>query len=114
MDDLNGTLTTLFFQGDLGELFPNLDLGDTKGLDIGFAVGRQPLIFQDGIMINEDVIDAFGITRTSNFFLGASSWRMTGIFAWNELSRNNNVHRRQRKVVRLLQHRRLRQEDDRP
>ncbi len=91
VNDLNGTLTTLFFQGDLGELFPNLDLGDTKGLDIGFAVGRQPLSFQDGIMINEDVIDAFGITRTSNFFLGASSWRMTGIFAWNELSRNNNV-----------------------
>lgn len=89
-NDLNAYVTTLFFQGDLGEIFPNLDLGDRKGLDIYFAVGRQPLSFQDGIMINEDVIDALGITRTSNFFLGASAWRTTGIFAWNELNRNNN------------------------
>ncbi len=42
-------------------------------------------------MINEDVIDAIGITRTSNFFLGASAWRTTGIFAWGELNRNDNV-----------------------
>ena len=90
-NDLNAYVTTLFFQGDFGELFPNLDPNDTKGLDIQFAIGRQPLSFQDGIMINEDVIDAIGITKTSLFFLGASAWRTTGIFAWNELNRNNNL-----------------------
>ncbi len=90
-NDLNAYITTLFFQGDFGELFPHLDPNDTKKLDIYFAIGRQPLSFQDGIMINEDVIDAFGITRTSNFFLGSSAWRTTGIFAWGELNRNNNI-----------------------
>lgn len=89
-NDLNAYITTLFFQGDFGELFPNLDPNDTKGLDIQFAIGRQPLSFQDGIMINEDVIDAIGITKTSAFWLGTSSFRTTGIFAWNELNRNNN------------------------
>ncbi|HEY1583135.1 MAG TPA: zinc ribbon domain-containing protein [Chthoniobacterales bacterium] len=90
-NDLNGYVTTLFFQGDFGELFPNLDPNDTKGLDIQFAIGRQPLNFEDGIMINEDAIDAVGLTKTSLFFLGSSSWRTTGIFAWGELNRNDNL-----------------------
>lgn len=101
-NDLNAYITTLFFQGDFGELFPNLDPNDTKGLDLSFAIGRQPLSFQDGIMINEDVIDAFGLTKTSNFFLGASSWRTTGIFAWNELNRNNNVRESSAKLFGLF------------
>ena len=88
--EFNAYVTTLFFQGDFGELFPNLDPHDRKSIDFGFAIGRQPLSFQDGIMINEDVIDAIGITRTSLFYLGASAWRTTGLFAWNELNRNNN------------------------
>lgn len=89
-NDLNACVTTLFFQGDFGELFPNLDPNDTKSLDYQFAIGRQPLSFEDGIMINEDVIDAIGITKTALFFGGASSLRTTGIFAWNELNRNDN------------------------
>lgn len=101
-NDLNAYVTTFFFQGDFGELFPNLDPGDTKGLDIYFAIGRQPLSFQDGIMINEDVIDAIGITRTSNFFLGSSAWRTTGIFAWNELNRNNNRRESSAKLFGLF------------
>ncbi|MGH8094670.1 MAG: zinc ribbon domain-containing protein [Chthoniobacterales bacterium] len=90
-NDLNAYVTTLFFQGDFGEIFPNLDPNDTKSLDYSFAIGRQPLSFEDGIMINEDVIDAIGITRTSLFALGASSLRTTGIFAWGELNRNDNL-----------------------
>src|ERR1700679_1619766 len=34
---LNGKLTTGFFEGDFGELFPNLDPKDTKSLDYGYA-----------------------------------------------------------------------------
>ena len=88
---LNAYVTTLFFEGDFGELFPNFDPNDRKSIDFQFAIGRQPLSFQDGIMINEDLIDAFGITRTSLFVFGASSVRTTALFAWNELNRNNNV-----------------------
>ncbi len=102
INELNGYVTTLFFQGDFGELFPRLDPNDKRGLDIYFAIGRQPLSFQDGIMINEDVIDAVGITRTSNFFLGASAWRTTGIFAWNELNRNNNIRESSAKLYGLF------------
>ncbi len=101
-DEVNGTVTTLFFQGDFGELFPNLDRDDKKSFDFSFAVGRQPLSFQDGIMINEDVIDAVGITRTSLFFLGASSLRTTAIFAFNELNRNNNIRESSAKLFGLF------------
>jgi len=101
-NDLNAYVTTLFFQGDFGELFPNFDPNDTKSLDYSFAIGRQPLSFQDGIMINEDIIDAVGITRTSLFFLGASSLRTTAIFAFNELNRNNNIRESSAKLFGLF------------
>lgn len=101
-NDLNAYVTTLFFQGDFGEIFPNLDPNDTKSLDYYFSIGRQPLSFQDGIMINEDVIDAFGLTRTSLFFLGASALRTTFIFAWNELNRNNNLRDNSAKLFGLF------------
>jgi hypothetical protein len=90
-NDGNAYITTLFFQGDFGEIFPNLDPNDTKSLDYYFAIGRQPLNFEDGIMIDEDEVDAIGITKTSEFFLGASSLRTTGVFAWNEVNRNDNI-----------------------
>lgn len=88
---LNAYITTLFFQGDFGELFPKLDPNDTKSIDYQFAVGRQPLSFEGGIMIDEDVIDAVGVTRTSLFAFGASAFRTTALFGWNELNRNDNL-----------------------
>ena len=99
---LNGYLTTLFFEGDFGELFPNFDPNDRKSFDFSFAVGRQPLNFQDGIMINEDLIDAIGITRTSVFAFGASALRSTALFAWNQLNRNDNVRDNESKLFGLF------------
>lgn len=87
---LNGNIRSLYFEGDFGELFPNLDPTDTKSLDYGFAVGRMPLNFQDGIMIN-DSIDAIGVTRASMFLFGASASRLTALVGWNELNRGNNA-----------------------
>ena len=101
-NDLNAYITTLFFEGDFGELFPGLDPNDTKSLDYYFSIGRQPLSFQDGIMINEDVIDAVGITKTSQFFLGSSALRTTGLFAWNELNRNDNLRDNSAKLFGLF------------
>ncbi|HEY5035617.1 MAG TPA: zinc ribbon domain-containing protein, partial [Chthoniobacterales bacterium] len=99
---LNGYITTLFFQGDFGEIFPNLDPYDTKSLDYQFSIGRQPLSFEDGIMINEDVIDAIGISRTSLYGFGASALRSTAIFAWNELNRNDNLRDSSAKLFGLF------------
>ena len=100
--DFNGNVHTLYFQGDFGEIFPNLDPKDTKSLDYGFAVGRQPLRFEDGIMINDDSVDAIGITRSSLFALGASALRTTALFAWGQLNRNDNIKDDSAKLVGLF------------
>ena len=86
----NYHLSTLFFEGDFGQLFPRLDPLDRKSLDFGFSVGRQPLSFQDGIMIN-DSIDSIGVTRSSLFLFGSSAAHVTMLYGWGNLHRNNNV-----------------------
>jgi hypothetical protein len=97
--NLNGSIHTLFFEGDFGELFPKLDPNDTRSIDYGFAVGRQPLSIQDGIMINDDAIDAASITRTSLFGLGASALRSTLMFGWNEINRNDDITDNRAKLI---------------
>jgi hypothetical protein len=89
-DGFNDNITTFFFEGDFGELFPNLDVWDREGYDVGFAIGRQPISFQEGIMIN-DTFDAFGITQNSLRPAGTSNLRITGLYGWNEVNRSNNV-----------------------
>lgn len=90
VDRLNldwNTVSHLFFEGEFGELFPALDDNDRRGLDFGFSVGRQPISFQEGLLIN-DSIDAVGVTR-NNFKPGnAVNLRFTGLYAWNEVNRN--------------------------
>jgi len=77
----DGTVRTAFFEGDLGELLPDLDRSDDSLLDFGFSIGRQQLLFQDGVMIN-GTMDAVGITRNSLRFLpGSSNIRSTFLFA---------------------------------
>ena len=90
VDRLNfdwNTVSHLFFEGDFGELFPGLDDDDRRGLDFGFSVGRQPISFQEGLLIN-DSIDGVGTTR-NNFKPGsATNLRFTGLYSWNEVNRN--------------------------
>ncbi|REJ74552.1 MAG: hypothetical protein DWQ30_21295 [Acidobacteria bacterium] len=85
-DELNTRLGTLFFEGDFGEIFPNLSRSDFKATDWGFSVGRQPLVFQDGFLIN-DVVDCIGITRNTLLPRGTSNFRATLFYAWNNLHR---------------------------
>ncbi len=88
-DEFNFELTTLFFEGDFGEIFPNLDKEDKHGLDYGFSVGRQPISFQEGMLINDN-IDAIGITKTNGKFpSSAVNFRWTTLFGWNQLNRMN-------------------------
>lgn len=90
VNGLNGRIRTLYFEGDFGELFPNLDPEDTRRLDWGFAVGRQPVFVQEGILINDN-IDAIGIVRNSIRIGGASNTRVTAMFGWNNVNRADNV-----------------------
>jgi hypothetical protein len=88
----NGDVRILFFEGDFGELFPNLDPSDDSLLDIGFAVGRQPLLFQDGVMIN-GIMDAAGITHNNIHLWGSSKLRLTGLYATPDVVDQNELNR---------------------
>jgi len=90
IDGFNGRMRTLFFEGDFGEVFPNLDPDDSRRLDWGFAIGRQPVFKQEGMLINDN-IDAIGIVRNSIRIAGASNIRVAGLFGWNEVHRNDHV-----------------------
>lgn len=81
------TVTHLFFEGDFGEIFPNLDPDEKHSLDYGFSVGRQPVSFQEGLLINDN-LDGVGITRNNLKPKGTVNFRVTGFFGWNQINRN--------------------------
>lgn len=84
-------VSRLFFEGEVGEIFPNLDPEDSGALDIGFSVGRQPLFFQEGMMIN-DTMDVVSVTRDTVIIPGLSvDTRFSALFAWNDVNRDNNA-----------------------
>lgn len=85
----NAEITTLFFEGDFGQIFPDLDRDDRHALDWGFAVGRQPFALQDGIFINDD-IDAVGIVRNNILPRGGVNLRAMFLYGWGEIHRNDN------------------------
>ncbi len=88
-DNGDGSVEMLFFEGEFGEIFPNLDLYDRRSLDYGFSVGRQPLLLQDGLLLN-DRIDSLGIVRNSLHTPWTSGWRVDFLYGWNYIHRNNN------------------------
>ena len=91
-NDINENVSLLFFEGDLGELPPFLDEDDSRGLDIGFSFGRQQIIFQDGLLVN-DRMDTVGLTK-NNLRWAALPWmnnlRITAVYAWDEINRDDN------------------------
>lgn len=90
LDFTNGNIRTLFGEGDFGSLFPNLDKQGTTWLDFGYTVGRQPLIFQDGILLN-DTQDAIGIVRNNVRLPGVSNLRASLLYSWDSVSRGANL-----------------------
>ncbi len=93
LDGLNARVQTLFFEGDFGEIFPWLDPYDSRGLDFGFSIGRMPLLAQQGLLINEDAIDALTITRNTLNGNGNLNLRITGVFSWRGINRNSATGR---------------------
>lgn len=85
---LNFTPTTLFFEGDLAELLPNLDKKDRRSLDYYIAVGRQPLAFQDGALVNEDQMDMLGLTKANLKIGKLINTRITGVWGWGQITRH--------------------------
>ena len=87
-NEFNLDVETLFFEGDLGSLLPRLDPAGLKPLDYGFTVGRQPITFQEGILIN-DTVDSVGFIRNNIPVPGTSNFRVSGMWAWDRLDRSD-------------------------
>jgi hypothetical protein len=88
-NELNANIRTFFFEGDFGSLFPNLDKQGFLPIDLGFSIGRQPLLFQDGILIN-DTVDSLGLVRNNVRLPGVSNLRISGVYGWDELDTRND------------------------
>lgn len=89
VDALNPNIQTLFFEGDTRQLFPGIDADDRRGLDFGFAVGKQQIFFQEGIMINDN-IQALGITKDTMQIPGLTQdMRVTGVYGWGDIRRGD-------------------------
>ena len=91
--EFNGDLINLFFEGDIGEIFPNLNPSDSLPLDISFTVGRQALFYQEGLLIF-DTMDAVGVTKNSIRLPGTSNLQIAFVYAWNEINRGDNFEHR--------------------
>ena len=91
-EELNFRINTLFFEGDIAELFPKLDWDDSSPLDYYLSVGRQPLSFQDGILINEDALDMVGLTQANLKLSGFVNTRVAGVFGWGDVNRHSGIN----------------------
>ena len=91
-DEIDADLEVLFFEGEIGEIFPNLDRDDFGSLDLGFSVGRQNLLFQEGLLIN-DTIDGFGLTRNTLLPGNSSNFRITAFYGWGNVDTSRGAER---------------------
>ncbi len=89
-DEWNGEVTSVYFEGDFGEIFPNLSKDDFSRTDVGFSAGRQPLIFQEGMLIN-DSIDGIGLTRNTLQPGNLSNFRATLFLGFDEVGRPDRI-----------------------
>jgi hypothetical protein len=88
-NELNARLSTLFFEGELSEMFPKMDLEGRTALDWEIAFGRQPVLIHDGLLI-QDTMDSVALTRSTVLLPGTQFARIGGIFGWNGVHRSNN------------------------
>jgi hypothetical protein len=84
--DLDFNLDTLFFEGDLAAMSQGLT-GNTNPYDLPVAVGRVPIITQNGVWI-EDAIDggAFSITARNSPGLDISNMDFTFFVGLNKVT----------------------------
>ncbi|MDA8019178.1 MAG: hypothetical protein MPN21_17195 [Thermoanaerobaculia bacterium] len=91
-DEVDADLDVLFFEGDFGEIFPNLDREDFGTLDYGFSIGRQNLLFQEGLLIN-DTIDGIGVTRNTLLPGNSPNFRATFFYGWGDVDTSAGAER---------------------
>ena len=89
VSDVDFRVETLFFEGDVGEIFPRIDRDAVWPLDLGFMVGRVPVVFQDGFLISDNMT-GFGLVQNSLQLPGTSNFRISTLAAWSGLNRGDN------------------------
>ncbi len=94
-------LESLFFEGELGEVFPGLDPDDSDALDYGVSIGLQPVTLQGGLLM-EDNLTLVSVTRNSIRPAGSSNLRLTGLFGWRDVNRGDNRRDGSAKTVGFL------------
>lgn len=67
---------SLYFEGDLGELFPRLDARSPHPLDYGLVLGRAPFRLQDGALLDA-TMTGVGLSKTSLAFGPVSNLRVS-------------------------------------
>ena len=89
-EEFNAEIQAAFFEGDLGEMFPFLDISEDSALDFGISAGRQFVgrALQGGFLIN-DRLDAVSITRNSVRFPHTSNVKMSLLYAWGDIERDD-------------------------
>ncbi len=89
-DEFSPEVSVAFLEVNLAEVFPGYGDGDaSRELDMDLSIGRQPLFFQEGLLIN-DRVDAIAVSRNNLSFLpGASNTRASVVYAWDSINRAN-------------------------
>ncbi len=88
--DVEAGIQTLFFEGDIGELFPRLDRDAWWPIDLGFSVGRMPVVYQDGFLLDDRLV-GFGLVQNSILARHTSNLRVSVIGAWDGVNRGDNT-----------------------
>ena len=83
-NELNYEMGNLFFQGELGQIVPALDS------DIAFTVGKQPLVFQEGMLFN-DALYGIGVAKNSLHYFGVSNLMVSLLYGWGEVNRESGL-----------------------
>lgn len=88
--DIDFDAESFFFEGDIGEMFPNLDPEDRGQLDLGFAAGRFPVEFQNGYLVRDEMT-AVGLAKTNVQVPGSSGVRILGLWAFDHVNESNGA-----------------------
>ena len=83
-------LESFFFEGDLAEILPLRDPLDREQGDWGFAFGKFPVEFQNGLLVRDEMT-AVGLSKTNVQLEGSSGVRILGLWAFDEINEPNGA-----------------------
>jgi len=83
---LNGNVRTLFFEGDVGNIVAGLT-DSYQSFDLPVSFGLMPLIFQNGIWVNDEITGAaFSIPARNSPLLGISNMDISFFAGFDKVS----------------------------